>query len=82
MTTYASRLECSFTSLSNDSPYIYQRMFQAACEDLASISRLLGLNPNDGGADSILDVIQELFDEIEALRLEAFELRNKKVGEL
>ncbi|WP_208453038.1 hypothetical protein [Burkholderia gladioli] len=39
------------------------RMFHAACADLGLINEALGLNPDDGGAEPILDAIQKLKDE-------------------
>jgi hypothetical protein len=36
------------------------RMFNAACADLGVINEALGLDPNDGGADPILEAIGEL----------------------
>lgn len=36
------------------------RMFHAACADLGLINEALGLDPNDGGAEPILDAIEEL----------------------
>lgn len=36
------------------------RMFHAACADLGQINEALGLDPDDGGAEPILDVIEEL----------------------
>lgn len=38
----------------------YQRMFLAACEALGAISEALDLDPDDGGAEPILDAIEEL----------------------
>ena len=38
----------------------YERMFMAACGDLGLISEELGLDPDDGGADPIIEAIQEL----------------------
>lgn len=38
----------------------YQRMFHAACEALGSINEALGLDPDDGGAEPILDAITDL----------------------
>ena len=38
----------------------YRRMFQAACEALGAISEELGLDPDEGGADPILEAIHEL----------------------
>ncbi|MDF3837137.1 hypothetical protein P3W85_29900 [Cupriavidus basilensis] len=38
----------------------YRRMFGAACSDLGLINEKLGLDPNDGGAEPILDAIDEL----------------------
>ncbi|WP_254227843.1 hypothetical protein [Burkholderia gladioli] len=39
------------------------RMFHAACADLGLINKALGLDPDDGGAEPILDAIQKLKDE-------------------
>lgn len=39
------------------------RMFHAACADLGLINEALGLDPDDGGAEPILDAIQKLKDE-------------------
>ncbi|MBP0714835.1 helix-turn-helix domain-containing protein [Burkholderia sola] len=39
------------------------RMFHAACHDLGLINEALGLDPEDGGAEPILDAIQKLKDE-------------------
>jgi hypothetical protein len=36
------------------------RMFHAACADLGQINEALGLDPDDGGAEPILDAIEEL----------------------
>jgi hypothetical protein len=36
------------------------RMFHAACADLGAINEALGLDPEDGGAEPILDAIEEL----------------------
>lgn len=36
------------------------RMFHAACAGLGAINEALGLDPNDGGAEPILDAIGEL----------------------
>ena len=38
----------------------YKQMLQAACADLGAINHALGLDPNDGGAESILFAIEEL----------------------
>jgi len=38
----------------------YKRMFEAACVDLGLINEALGLDPNDGGSEPILDAIAEL----------------------
>jgi hypothetical protein len=38
----------------------YERMFNAACIDLGLINEALGLDPNDGGAESILSAIADL----------------------
>jgi len=38
----------------------YKRMFEAACVALGEIGDALGCDPNDGGAESILDAIEEL----------------------
>jgi hypothetical protein len=38
----------------------YKKMLQAACADLGAINEALGLDPNDGGAESILFAIEEL----------------------
>lgn len=38
----------------------YQRMFLDACGDLGLISEELGLDPNEGGAEPILDAIAAL----------------------
>jgi hypothetical protein len=53
------------------------RMFHAACADLGAINEALGLDPDDGGAEPILEAIAELRAAIaaggaqEALRLTA-----------
>ncbi|WP_186140104.1 hypothetical protein [Burkholderia gladioli] len=39
------------------------RMFHAACADLGLINEALGLDPDDGGAEPILDAIQKLKEE-------------------
>ncbi|WP_186079496.1 hypothetical protein [Burkholderia gladioli] len=39
------------------------RMFHAACAELGLINEALGLDPDDGGAEPILDAIQKLKDE-------------------
>jgi len=36
------------------------RMFHAACADLGAINEALGLDPDDGGAEPIIDAIAEL----------------------
>lgn len=36
------------------------RMFHAACADLGAINEALGLDPDDGGAEPIIDAIEEL----------------------
>lgn len=36
------------------------RMFHAACADLGAINEALGLDPDDGGAEPIIDAINEL----------------------
>ncbi|MBB5610596.1 MULTISPECIES: hypothetical protein [unclassified Janthinobacterium] len=36
------------------------RMFMAACEELGAVNEKLGLDPNDGGAEPILNAIEEL----------------------
>jgi hypothetical protein len=36
------------------------RMFHAACSDLGAINEALGLDPNDGGAEPIIDAIRQL----------------------
>jgi hypothetical protein len=36
------------------------RMFHAACADLGQINEALGLDPDDGGSEPILDAIEEL----------------------
>lgn len=38
----------------------YQRMFLAACEDLGAINEELGLDPDDGGADPIIEAIKAI----------------------
>lgn len=38
----------------------FERMFMAACVALGSINEALGLDPDDGGAEPILDAIAEL----------------------
>jgi hypothetical protein len=38
----------------------FERMFMAACSDLGAINEELGLDPNDGGAEPILDAIEAL----------------------
>ena len=38
----------------------FERMFVAACEDLAAINENLGLDPDDGGAEPIIAAIEEL----------------------
>lgn len=38
----------------------YKRMFEAACVALGEISDALGIDPNEGGAEPILDAIAEL----------------------
>lgn len=37
-----------------------ERMFQAAIRDLAAINRHMELDPNDGGADPIIEAVDEL----------------------
>ena len=41
-------------------PEQYERMFLAACSALGAISKALGLDPNDGGAEPILSAIAAL----------------------
>ena len=43
-----------------DSPESFERMFNAACADLGLINEALGLDPDDGGAEPILEAISEL----------------------
>jgi hypothetical protein len=38
----------------------YRRMFLAACTDLGLVNEALGLDPDDGGAEPIIDAIKEL----------------------
>lgn len=38
----------------------YKRMFEAACSALGEIAEALGIDPEDGGAEPILDAIEEL----------------------
>ena len=38
----------------------YKRMFEAACVDLGRINACLGLDPDDGGAEPIIEAIKEL----------------------
>lgn len=38
----------------------YKRMFEAACVDLGRINACLGLDPDDGGAEPIIEAINEL----------------------
>lgn len=45
----------------------YQRMFTAACEDLGAINEALNLDPNDGGAEPILEAIKELRERAEVV---------------
>ena len=44
----------------------FERMFMAACDDLGLINEALDLDPNDGGAEPILDAIEELNAQIAA----------------
>lgn len=37
-----------------------ERMFGTACADLGAINEALGLDPDDGGAEPIIDAIQEM----------------------
>jgi hypothetical protein len=59
----------AMSSASKKSPAVEQlrselasmtRMFHAACADLGLVNEALGLDPNDGGAEPILDAIEEL----------------------
>ncbi|WP_176079361.1 hypothetical protein [Paraburkholderia tropica] len=43
------------------------RMFHAACADLGAINEALGLDPDDGGAEPIIEAIEELKAQIAAL---------------
>lgn len=38
----------------------HKRMFEAACFDLGLINEKLGLDPDDGGAEAIIDAIEQL----------------------
>jgi hypothetical protein len=49
----------------------YQRMFQAACVALGEIGDALGCDPNEGGAEPILDAIEALIAERDALKSNA-----------
>lgn len=42
----------------------YRNMFHAACADLGVISDALGIDPEEGGAEPILDAIAELKEQI------------------
>ena len=46
------------------------RMFVAACADLDLINERLGLDPNDGGAEPIIDAINEISEELKTVRAE------------
>jgi hypothetical protein len=45
-----------------------QRMFMAACEALGAINEKLGLDPDDGGADPIIEAIDQLQADLAAAR--------------
>lgn len=62
----------------------YQRMFNAACVDLGLINESLELDPNDGGAEPIIDAIKNLHaflnqtgEQADALRSERDKLRKE-----
>lgn len=38
----------------------YKRMFEAACVALGEVSDALGIDPNEGGAEPILEAIAQL----------------------
>lgn len=43
----------------------YKRMFEAACVDLGLINEALGLDPDDGGSEPIIDAIKALQERAE-----------------
>lgn len=45
------------------------RLFAAACSDLGRVNEHLGLDPNDGGADPIIDAIDEIKATLELARM-------------
>ncbi|CAJ2836655.1 hypothetical protein [Burkholderia pseudomallei] len=51
---------CAMTSDQSSELESMTRMFHAACHDLGLINEALGLDPDDGGAEPILDAIAEL----------------------
>jgi hypothetical protein len=53
----------------------FERMFLAACADLGLVNEALGLDPDDGGADPILEAIEELKTKAAAVQFDADELR-------
>ena len=59
------------------------RMLGAACVDLGSINEALDLDPNDGGAEPILDALGNLKAERQALRdaLRAITDQLERVGD-
>lgn len=50
-----------------------QRMFVAACEALGAVNEKLGLDPDDGGADPIIEAIDQLHEDLAAARRPAAE---------
>lgn len=71
MNSYAARLTRGFAPSGPN----FENMFMAACVDLGLVNEALGLDPNDGGAEPIIDAIQDLTDEIARLKGEAGVLR-------
>lgn len=59
---YVMKLEKQFADASKNADELLsmKRMFESACADLGLINEALGLDPDDGGAEPILDAIEEL----------------------
>lgn len=52
-------IQSAFFSGMASSDGAHKRMFEAACVDLGSINACLGLDPDDGGAEPIIDAIKK-----------------------
>lgn len=61
---------CAMTSNQSSELESMTRMFHAACHDLSLINEALGLDPDDGGAEPILDAIAELRAQIASAQTE------------